>query len=154
MSSLVKAESSQSGSTYLKEIGKTDYTWNIKNFKDLAVIGRSIRSPVFTVEVTDPSRGSFKVVSFRLAMHGSDKSFNVTLVKVSDYGSVVVKVPKVSIPQHTFNADVTLTFPTTFEIWRCNGRRIFEVAFTSKNLPDDLTIELEVSLHQAMQEIN
>ena len=154
MSSLAKTESSQSGRTYLKEIGKTVYTWNIEDFKDLVEIGKSIKSPDFTIEATKPSGGSAKVVSFCLEMQGSGKSFNVRLVKVSGYGNDVVKVAKIIIPRCTHNPDVTLTSPTTFEILHTGGgKQFFKLNFASENLlPVDLTVKLEISLRQEMKE--
>ena len=70
MASIVKDGETQSGRNYLQVIGKTDYSWTIENFKELADIGNPIQSPTLTVKINDQqtAEGSTKVESFHLVM--------------------------------------------------------------------------------------
>ncbi len=153
MSSLIKAESpvvnTQSGRNYLKEIGKTVFTWRIDNFEALVGIGKPIISPSFTVVATDPVSGRSRNESFSLEMSGS-KQFTVMLVRDGS-GILLVNAKPKNFRQ--IYPNVTMERPTTFDLSHSiNKRRIFDIDFATKNLPDNLTFDVEVSLHKEMRE--
>ena len=61
MSAVAKTGSVQTCKTYLKEIGKTTFTWTIEGLQEIKALGADIVSPQFTVDVSTSTKESFRL---------------------------------------------------------------------------------------------
>ena len=116
MSSLVKFAPGQvqSTNTFVRELGHTKFTWNLKNVKEISVCKGSVTSPTFTVK-TDSKTTSFNLM--------------LSSIKAVRGGGAVVTFYQICL-QKSSRHDVTVRFslegasgkPIQSTFYMCAGR--------------------------------
>ena len=91
MSSLVKTETGLGvqGRTYLKEIGKTEFTWTIENVREFQTLVQTPISPKFSIGETE-RHGTFHL---KLTIHTTREAWSHYFYLVKDQpGTAMIKV--------------------------------------------------------------
>jgi hypothetical protein len=179
MSSKIKTDSNVAvvpkvvkGESFLAELGATKFEWTIKDFKAFLNIGRTIKSPSFQIDTTDPSN-IFAGRSYHLEMEilGNIPNTQLPVFLVNEtVGEIVTKVtlerfsptpglkkgPCVSLwledyacfPTASIDRKHAMTFSLTFSLPDSEINSPKEAY-----IPNEVVIELKVTLFQPAEKI-
>jgi hypothetical protein len=147
------------GETYFAELGVAKFEWTIKDFNGFVDLGKTIRSPSFNMDTTDPQT---KVRSFHLEMEIPNKKPGshcpVFLVNETG-GEILIKIslesfsPKYSAysPYVDLKLDATVVVQTSEE----DKKKVMTATLPSNPiyLPKEVTIKVQVALSQPAEKI-
>jgi len=146
------------GETYFAELGVAKFEWTIKDFNGFVDLGKTIRSPSFNMDTTDPQT---KVRSFHLEMEIPNKKPGshcpVFLVNETG-GEILMKIylesfsPEIAAysPYVVVSLNATIVVQTSSE----DKANVMTVTLPDPiYLPKEVTIKIRVALSQPAEKI-